>query len=589
MSRSGEAAGPHPVHTLRNYAMVADGERGALIGPDGDIAWMCAPQWQDDAIFSSLIGGSGSYSVTPTGARFVHGGQYEDGTLIWRSRWVTTHGILECRQALAVPAERDRAILLRRIHLVSGAVPVRIVLEGRPGFGKHSMRWSRVDDTTWTASGGGLSLRIRGLDGAAVERSSLRRELNPQPGAYYDFVLEVCRGKLPDPHLDAAALWRSTEQEWTDRVPQMRGSIAPDDCRQSWALLHGMTSSSGAMVAAATMALPERAEAKRNYDYRYAWIRDQCFAGQAASAAGMMNLLDAAVQFTSERLLTDGDRIKPAYTVLGGPVPDERSLELEGYPGGSDLVGNWVNQQFQLDNFGECLLLLAEAARHDRLDMEHWRAVEIAVHGIENRWREPDAGIWELHDAKWTHSRLICVAGLRSIARHAPAPDAARWEVLADAVLAATASECVHPGGRWQRSPADERVDAALLIPSMRGAVPPEDPRTVATVAAVRNELESEGYVYRFKHDRRPLAEAEGAFLLSGFNMALAQHQQGNDLEAFRLFERNRAACGSPGLFTEEYDVEQRQLRGNLPQAFVHAAMVETAHRLATSPSHYNV
>ena len=97
----------------------------------------------------------------------------------------------------------------------------------------------------------------------------------------------------------------------------------------------------------------------------------------------------------------------------------------------------------------------------------------------------------------------------------------------------------------------------------------------------MRKELLDDGYVYRFRHGPGPLADAEGAFLLCGFFLALTEHEQGNTTDAFRLFERNRAACGSPGLFTEEYDVEQRQLRGNFPQAFVHAAMLETAHRLA--------
>lgn len=92
--------------------------------------------------------------------------------------------------------------------------------------------------------------------------------------------------------------------------------------------------------------------------------------------------------------------------------------------------------------------------------------------------------------------------------------------------------------------------------------------------------LSAEGYVYRFRQDPRPLSEAEGAFLLCGFLMALAAHQQGDTLAAVRWFERNRAACGPPGLFSEEYDVTQRQLRGNLPQAFVHALILETASRL---------
>jgi GH15 family glucan-1,4-alpha-glucosidase len=123
-------------------------------------------------------------------------------------------------------------------------------------------------------------------------------------------------------------------------------------------------------------------------------------------------------------------------------------------------------------------------------------------------------------------------------------------------------------------------------LPPVRGALPGDDPRTVATLEAVRRHLTSDGYVYRFAHDHRPLGEAEGAFLLCGFIMALALHQQGRTCEAVRWFERNRSACGPPGLFAEEFDVGQRQLRGNLPQAFVHALMLECA---ATLPPEHPV
>src|SRR3954453_8399778 len=116
------------------------------------------------------------------------------------------------------------------------------------------------------------------------------------------------------------------------------------------------------MVAAATMSLPERAREGRNFDYRYVWIRDQCFTGQAVAKAGPLPLLDGAVRFVGERLLAAGPKLVPAYTTTGDPVPDQRSLDLPGYPGGSDILGNWVRQQFQLDAFGESLLLFAAAA-----------------------------------------------------------------------------------------------------------------------------------------------------------------------------------------------------------------------------------
>ena len=108
-----------------------------------------------------------------------------------------------------------------------------------------------------------------------------------------------------------------------------------------------------------------------------------------------------------------------------------------------------------------------------------------------------------------------------------------------------------------------------------------DDPRSRATLRAVLDELTEDGYAYRFRHGDGTVARAEGAFLLCGFLVSLALLDQGDVAGAARWFERNRAACGPPGLFTEEFDVVQRQLRGNLPQAFVHALLIECADRLS--------
>ncbi|EFF94324.1 glycosyl hydrolase [Streptomyces sp. e14] len=297
---------------------------------------------------------------------------------------------------------------------------------------------------------------------------------------------------------------------------------------------------------------------------------------------GAPELLDAAVHFVGERLRSDGPRLAPAYTVHGRPVPDQRELGLPGYPGGSSRIGNHVGEQFQLDAFGESLLLFAAAERAGRLDAEGWKAADLAVRTVADRWREPDAGIWELEPRQWTHSRLTCVAGLRALAGAAPRqPLAGTCERLADTLFAEACATAVHPDGHWQRATDDPGIDAALLLPALRGALPARDPRTRATLAACRAHLTQDHFVYRFRHDDRPLEQAEGAFVLCGFVMALAEHQQGNDTEAYRWFERSRGACGASGLYAEEFDIAQRQLRGNLPQAFVHALLLESAARLA--------
>jgi GH15 family glucan-1,4-alpha-glucosidase len=563
---------------LREYALLADGERGALIDPHGNVAWLCAPRWHDAAIFSSLLGGQGRFAVTPTG-RFVWGGHYESESLIWRSRWVTETGTVECREALALPTRPGRLVLLRRIEAIEGPAHLVVALNLRTDFDRRAIGLRRREDGTWRGGADDLHVAFSGAPGATHD-VGLRVDIELEPGGRHDLVLVVGDQDTDVP--DAEALWQATEAAWRERVPHLGHTLAPRDARHAVAVLHGLTSAGGGMVAAATMSLPERARHGRNYDYRYVWIRDQCYAGEAAAATGVWPLLDAALSFVRDRLLDDGPRLRPAYTVTGGPVPDEEHVGLPGYPGGGDVRGNRANAQFQLDTFGEALLLIAAGQRHDRLDPDHWRAAEVAAEAIESRWHEADSGVWELDPDCWAHSRLICVAGLRAAAAASPASaTATRWSALADAILAECSGQALHPDGRWQRSPSDGGVDASLLLAALRGALPAEDPRSIATLDAVIADLGEDHYAYRFRPDGRPLGQAEGAFLLCGLWTALACAQSGRPLEAVRWFERGRTACGPPGLFAEEYDVTQRQLRGNLPQAFVHALLLESASALA--------
>jgi alpha,alpha-trehalase len=568
-------------HVLREYALIADGERGALVGPRGDMCWMCFPRWHSDACFATLIGGEGTYAVTPL-ERYVWGGYYEHG-LIWCNRWVTDDGTVECREALALPSTPGRAIILRQIRVRDGAARLRVVLDPRGAFGAERMtRVRRDDEGRWTARIGATRMTWIGAgdaervpDGHGGKPLVAVAELHE--GDHHDLMLvldaDADGGPIPSP----AAAWSATEAEWSERLPSLPSTIAPRDARHAYAVLSGLTSAGGGMVAAATMSLPERARQGRNYDYRYVWIRDQCFAGEAIAQAGPLPLLDDAVRFVSDRLLADGDQLAPAYTVDGDPVPSERSLDLRGYPGGADIVGNWVNRQFQLDAFGESLALFAEAAAHDHLDADGWRAADVAAAAIERRWREPDGGIWELEPDAWTHSRLICAAGLRRISAHQSQRRAADWLALADAIVADTARHALHPAGYWQRAPDDDRIDAALLLPVIRGGIPPDDPRTLATLHAIATDLTEDGYCYRFRPDERPLGESEGAFVMCGFLLTLAYAQQGDAVRAARWFERSRTACGPAGLLSEEFDVVQRQMRGNLPQAFVHALLLHCA------------
>lgn len=578
-SSPSDVDGAFPPHVLREYAFLADGHRGALIGPRGDISWLCAPRWDSPAVISHLVGGDGIYSVTPV-SRYVWGGSYEPNSLIWRSRWTTQRSIIQCREALAHPGDPHRLVLLRRIETGAEPAPLNALLRLRGDFDATSMTRPRRDDTgRWHLRVGELYVRWSGAAEAHYDHHGLGVELRVEPGRAHDLVLEISDQPLPEPE-DPDRLWSATENSWQTGAPNLGHTAAPRDAAHAYAVLRGLTSPGGGMVAAATLGLPERAEQGRNYDYRYVWIRDQAYAGLACAVAEPYPLLDPALDFVAARLLEHGDQIAPAYRTDGSSVPGESHADLPGYPGGNDTIGNWARQQFQLDSIGESLQLFAAGARQDHLDTHHLDAVEVAIQVIERRWNQPEAGIWELDNAWWTQSRLSAVAGLRAIGQQLPTTETGRVAALADAILAETSARCLSPQGSWQRSPDHAGVDASLLLPAYRGALPADDPRTLATLHQVEQDLVQDGHVYRFRPDERPLGAAEGAFTLCGFLLSLAHLQQGHTTTAYRYFDQQRTVCGPPGILTEEFDVRQRQLRGNLPQAFVHALLLECSQRL---------
>ncbi|WP_446034930.1 trehalase-like domain-containing protein, partial [Streptomyces olivaceus] len=245
-----------PPWALREYAVLADGERGAVLDPRGRIVWLCAPRWHDDAVFSALVGGAGHFAVEPADPWHVWGGSYEEGTLIRVSRWVTADCVVECREALALPARPDRLVLLRRMRVVRGEARLRLDLDPRPGFGSGRMHAPRLEDGVWTAGTQELRLRLAGAPEAVWHaEAGLRGGFVLREGDAHDLVLELARQRQTDP-LDADALWAATEREWRQAVPDCSRLAAPRDARHAYAVLRGLTSSSGGMVGGGPPAPP---------------------------------------------------------------------------------------------------------------------------------------------------------------------------------------------------------------------------------------------------------------------------------------------------------------------------------------------
>ncbi|MFF8375688.1 trehalase-like domain-containing protein [Streptomyces sp. NPDC015661] len=152
--------------------MLADGERGALLGPDGSPVRLRVPGWDAPAVLSELIGGAGAFQVAPEDPWHVPSGRYREGSLIRTTRWTLAPGVIECRDALAAPADQHRAVVLRRVRTgraVCAAARLRR-LRQRPAAAAAPHRPYRL---------GGLPRRTPD----AADRGHRRRSLRaPGPG-----------------------------------------------------------------------------------------------------------------------------------------------------------------------------------------------------------------------------------------------------------------------------------------------------------------------------------------------------------------------------------------------------------------------
>src|SRR4051794_7138845 len=166
---------------------------------------MCAPRWDSDGVFSTLVGGGGVYAVTPEDDRHVWGGYYESGSLIWRSHWATSDGIVESRDALAMPADEHRAVVLRCVTALDRPAQVRAVLDVRAGFGAHPLRDVHRRGGIWTARSGPLHVRWSGVDGVRRTRLGFTVTRTVAPGDYWYLALEISDRPFDSPPPDQPA------------------------------------------------------------------------------------------------------------------------------------------------------------------------------------------------------------------------------------------------------------------------------------------------------------------------------------------------------------------------------------------------
>ncbi|HEV7125938.1 MAG TPA: glycoside hydrolase family 15 protein, partial [Ktedonobacterales bacterium] len=352
----------------------------------------------------------------------------------------------------------------------------------------------------------------------------------------------------------------------------------------------------GAIVAAPTTSLPELVGGARNWDYRYAWIRDGSFTALALDALGHRAEALAFVRWVADYACRTTDELRVLYTLDGdADVPEFEISALEGYQDSAPVrVGNTAATQVQMDIGGEFLdcvarLYLADDAVEP--DPHLRRIVERAVEFACEHWQDPDMGIWEVRSAPqhFIYSKVLCWVALdRGIAlaeRYGWTGAIARWRQVHARIFEDVCARGLDPTtGVFQSTYDRQGLDAATLMIPLIGFLAPQDPRVLATTDAIASRLTGQrGFVYRYHHREMDdgVGGPESTFTMCSFWLAECLAHGGRRAEAGALFELILAHASPTGLFSEMIDGTSGQLVGNYPQAFSHLGLIRAALALA--------
>jgi GH15 family glucan-1,4-alpha-glucosidase len=582
---------------IEDYALIGNTRTAALVARNGSIDWLCLPRFDSEACFAALLGTpeNGRWLIAPAAESPEVNRRYRDDTLIVETRFRVGSDEAALIDFLPIAEQEGRTDLVRIVRGIRGTLPMRVALTLRFDYGR-TIPWVRRRDYGLSAIAGPNAVAFRCPLELKNEDFRSTAEFAIAEGQEIAFVLSAYRSHRsePDP-IDPFAALSQTESEWKNwsarcsseskwREPVMRSLVTLK------ALTYGPT---GGIVAAPTTSLPEAIGGVRNWDYRYAWLRDSTLTLYALLISGYTDEAKAWREWLLRAIAGHPQDAQIMYGPAGErDLPELELPWLEGYEKSHPVrVGNAAHEQFQLDVYGEVIdsLHLARKVGLEAND-DAWRLQEGLVDVVCSSWTHPDDGIWEVRGARkhFTHSKLMAWVAvdrsIKDVERFGVSRDVAAWKNLRDTIRAEICSRGFDAKrNTFVQYYGSSDLDASLLVMPLVGFLPPTDPRIVGTVEAIQRGLMHDGLLLRYSSECGVdgLPAGEGAFLACTFwlvdNLALAHRLD----EAHELFERLLALRNDVGLLAEQYDpVAKRQL-GNFPQAFTHVALVNSAHNLS--------
>lgn len=582
---------------IEDHGLIGDGSTAALVGRDGAISWLCVPRFDDEPLFCSILDHErgGEFRITPED--LVEARQYyepDTGVLVTEMR--SSSGVIRVTDCLALRRGADlceagaagRSELVRLVRVLDGSVRLRVHIEPRGGatIDRHAGGWR-------LSSVARPELELHLYSTIPLEGTSTSVEMDA--GDHAEFLLRWGSGAHRHNVTDAGALVEATQDVWRSWM----GNISYDGpqvelVRRSALTLKMLDNfDTGGLVAAPTSSLPEAIGGVRNWDYRYAWVRDAAFAVYALRRIGLHAEAWGFLSWALEAIDRDGEP-RVLYTLDSvQPPPEREDPELRGYRASAPVRwGNAAADQSQHDAYGELLDCAWQWVTAGG-EIEHvWSRLTRLADEAAARWDQPDHGIWEVRTPGrvFTYSAAMCHVALERAARIAETAGLSgptdKWRAEADKIRSAIIDDAWddETGSFTEHIGASGGLDASLLALPLRRVVDARHPRMVSTVDAVCRRLGAgDGLLYRYLPDESPdgLPGEEGAFLLCSFWLVDNLAYQRRLDEAHELYESLCNRAGPLGLLPEEIDPGSGIFLGNYPQAFSHVGVISSGMNLA--------
>jgi GH15 family glucan-1,4-alpha-glucosidase len=579
---------------IEEHGIVGDLRTVALVGTDGTVDWYCPARFDAPSLFASLLdadrGGYFSLSYHTTGRPKQ---LYLPDTNILLTRFLGAEAVGEVidfmvPETSGTAAPRD--LLVRQARAVRGRATFELACHPAFDYGRvpHTIELVNGVGAVFGSAAGGCVLRTD-LP-LKIEDDGVAATFTLDEGEQVDLQLEW-RGEVR-PLVDGESdeLFTRTSDFWQKWVSQSRyrGRWREMVQRSALALKLLVYHPTGALVAAPTTSLPEELGGSRNWDYRYAWLRDAAFTIFGLMTLGFLEEAAAFMDWVQKRCETATRErdVMIMYAVDGSEhIPELELPHLQGYRGSGPVrIGNNAVSQRQLDVYGELMDSVYLYNREVPISYDLWTGLAKRLDWLADHWEEPDEGIWEIRGPRqrFTYSALMTWvaydrAGRLARDRGLPAP-VERWRKLANAAYRFVQDSCWdHELGAYVMHPGSKLLDASVLVMPLVKFAGPTDPRFLRTLDLIGERLASDSLVYRYAmtgHDG--LSGDEGTFNLCSFWYVEALTRAGRLKEARMVFEKMLTYANHVGLYAEQIGASGEAL-GNFPQAFTHLALISAA------------